>query len=681
MQPSRTVQRYPSLAILRCISVQSPSISPLYLILFVAAVLLITPRDARALMASDIEQHRLQYQHQRDLYAQAMKALDLNDIPLVSSLTSQLRSYPLYPYLIYQRHRLQLDKLDASTLKQFSTDFADSPLPSRLLGSWLGHLGKHKHWQLLLDNYQPQLANTSLQCLQLWALYQTGRSQEASNQVARLWTQGRSQPDSCDKLFAAWIKSSAFSEQYAWERFWLALANDNLGLAKYSSTFLHQPQWQKTAAQALQLHRKPEQLALIKIDPEIAGYQQLLQNSLNRLAKNDPALALRQLQRFNATLMLDAQEKQLLQRHFGLRLLRSYPESLETLNNQINPDQSDKILLEWQLRNLLLRKEWQAIDGLIDKLPEPERSSGRWRYWKARSLEAQPQAGTHQRAAALYNALANERSFYGFLSADKLGLEYSFNNQTELPDKPYLRELSQSPPMLRARELLYHQQRSDARREWHLATRNLSPQQLHQAAQLARQWGWYEQGISSAVSAQKWDDLLLRFPLAYGVEISQSAQRNSIDTSWIMAIARQESGFTPDARSTAGALGLMQLMPRTAKATAKKAKIRYRGPEQLTAPELNIKLGSHYLASLSRRYSNHRVLASAAYNAGPTRVNRWLEQRKDLPIDIWIETIPFDETRNYVQNILSFSLIYSDLLGLPKQLLRPQELQGEIPES
>ena len=174
---------------------------------------------------------------------------------------------------------------------------------------------------------------------------------------------------------------------------------------------------------------------------------------------------------------------------------------------------------------------------------------------------------------------------------------------------------------------------------------------------------------------------MLRFPLAYGVEIAESAQGNQIDTSWILAIARQESAFTPDARSPAGAMGLMQLMPRTAKETAKRAKVRYKGSHQLTEPELNLKLGSYYLASLSRRYAGHRVLASAAYNAGPGRVNSWLEQRQDLPIDIWIETIPFDETRNYVQNILSFSVIYSDMLGLPKQLLRAHELRGEIPKS
>lgn len=601
------------------------------------------------------------------------------DIEQAAPLIQQLSDYPLYPYLLYQRHRLQLDKLNTSTLQQFKDNFSDTPLPNKLHRAWLGHLGKRKQWQTLLDNYQPKLASTGLQCLQLWALHQTGRSTEAFSQVAPLWVQGRSQPKTCDKVFTAWLKSDAFAEQHAWDRFWLALTDNNPELAKNISKRLQQPNRILTAKQALQLHSKPEQLT--RLDPDTPNYQKLLRHSLNRLGRSDPAQALLQLRRFKDSLTIDPEQTQKLQRSIGLRLLRSYPESLDPLIKQINPDLDDKTLLEWQLRNLILTQDWEKIEHLIDQLPAPERFSGRWRYWKARSLETRSEPDPRERAQNIYAELANERSFYGFLSADKLGRGYSLNNQTELPDNLYLGQLSQSPSMLRARELFYHGQRSDARREWRRATRNLTAQQQHQAALMARQWGWYGQAIRSAITALKWNDLMLRFPMAYSREISNAAQSNKIDTSWILAIARQESAFISDARSPAGALGLMQLMPRTAKETANKAKLRYRGSHQLTQPELNVKLGSHYLASLSRRYSGHRVLASAAYNAGPGRVKGWLEQRKDLPIDIWIETIPFDETRNYVQNILSFSLIYSDMLGLPKQLLKPHEQWGAPPET
>ncbi|MEH6822881.1 MAG: transglycosylase SLT domain-containing protein [Motiliproteus sp.] len=678
MQPTRTALPYHSRTSLRGIGPQGVSIPHLQAILFAALLLLIIPRPASALAESEIDQRRHQLQQQRELYKQAHDALVQKKFKRATLLIQQLRSYPLYPYLLYQRHRLQLAKLNTRTLQQFKDNFADTPLPNKLHRAWLAHLGKRQQWPVLLNNYQPELANTSLRCQQLWALHQTGRSTEALQKVAPLWVQGRSQPKTCDKLFTAWLKSDTFTEQHAWDRFWLAMANNNPGLAKNISKRLQQPDRVFTAKQALQLYSKPEQLT--RLDPDAPNYQQLLQYSIKRLGRRDPAQALQQLQQFKDNLTMDPDQTQKLRHRFGLRLLRSYPEFLDPLIQQINPSLDDKTLLEWQLRNLILTQDWQKIEHLIDQLPAPERFSGRWRYWKARSLETRSEPDPQERAQNIYAELANERNFYGFLSADKLGRSYSLNNQTELPDNLYLGQLSQSPAMLRARELLYQGQRSNARREWRLATLNLTSQQQHQAALLARQWGWYEQAIRSAITAKKWNDLMLRFPLAYSRDISNSAQSNKIDTSWIMAIARQESAFTPDARSPAGALGLMQLMPRTAKETAKKAKVRYRGSYQLTQPGLNVKLGSYYLASLSRHYSGHRVLASAAYNAGPGRVKGWLEQRKNIPIDIWIETIPFDETRNYVQNILSFSLIYSDMLGLPKQLLKPHERWATPPK-
>ncbi|MEH6471717.1 MAG: transglycosylase SLT domain-containing protein, partial [Halopseudomonas sp.] len=444
---------------------------------------------------------------------------------------------------------------------------------------------------------------------------------------------------------------------------------------------LQQPEQKRIAEQALQLHRKPAQLAKTKLNPKSERYQDLVLHSLNRLGRSDPALALKQLQRFSDRLDLGIEQKQQLQRSFGLRLLRSYPPGLGAVIAQINPNLTDKALLEWQLRNLILRQDWQEVEQQLDQLPSSARFNDRWRYWRARALEARDEPNAHERASNIYSELASERSFYGFLAADKLGVGYQLNNQTESADRQFLQQLSSKTALIRARELFYHRQLIDARREWRQATRELTQSQHHQAARLARQWGWYEQAIRSSISARHWNDLMLRFPLAYGVEISDSAQANKIDMSWIFAIARQESAFTSDARSHAGAMGLMQLMPATAKETARRAKVRYRGPQQLTDPSLNVKLGSYYLASLSRRYQGHRVLASAAYNAGPGRVNQWLEQRKDLPIDIWIETIPFDETRNYVQNILSFSVIYSDFLGLPKQLLKPHEKKGAVPKT
>lgn len=634
---------------------------------------------ALALIDNRSPEQNKQLQQQRSQYQQAQKALQQKNFKAAAPLIKDLQQYPLYGYLIYQQHQLKLEQLNGKKMAQFHTDFADSPLPNRLHRSWLGRLAKRKQWDLLLKNYRPEIANTTLQCQQLWGLLQTGHPEQAFSQVAPIWLHGSSRPKACDELFNAWINRGGFTEQHAWDRFWLALNRNNAQLANYLTRYLKQPQRQKTAKQALWLHRNPKQLAKVKLDTNMPGYDQLVVHSINRLGRREPTLALVQLERFSPLLNISEQELQKLQRRFNLRLLKRYQPPQAAMIQQLNPKQQDAELTEWQLRNSILQQDWQVVDQQLAQLPLATRSKDRWRYWQARALISQTKPAAHDRAAQIYAELAQNRSFYGFMAADKLGSEYQFNNQPHGISQSELEQPSQHPGMIRARELFYHQQRTEARREWRKATQDFDSQQHHLAGQWAKQWGWHGQAIRSAISARRWNDLLLRFPLAYNPEIADSAESNNIDQSWIFAITRQESAFTPDARSHAGATGLMQLMPATAKETARKAKIRYRGSQQLIDPELNLKLGSSYLARLSRRYEGNRILASAAYNAGPHRVNGWLKLRSDLPADIWIETIPFDETRNYVQNVLSFALIYSDLLGLPKQLFKPNEQLATLP--
>ncbi len=618
-------------------------------------------------------------QQQRQLYQQASTALKQGKLKIAEPLIEQLTLYPLYPYLLYQRHLNQIEQLDSTSFNAFSDRFADTPLPNRLYRNWFNHLAKRKRWNTLLENFQPQRATTSQQCIQLWALLQTGAPEQAFNQVASLWVYGSSRPKACDPLFNAWINRGNFNEQHVWDRFWLALERNNSKLARYISKQLKDPQRKRTASQALSLHRKPKQLVQIKPNPNHEGYQQLVLHSLKRLGRTDPALALQQLERFSKPLALSIEQQQQLQRRFGLRLLKRYTPPESEVMEQITLNNNDHELAEWQLRNSILLQDWPTVEQQIEQLASPIRTKDRWRYWLARALKARSEPQAHDRAARLFSELSLNRSFYGFMSADILGNSYRLNHQTKPVDNPTLDQRAQLPGFARARELFHHQQRTEARREWRQASRGFSSQQHYQMAQVAQHWGWYEQAIRSAIAARQWNDLTLRFPLAYSPEIADSAESNDIEETWILAIARQESAFTPDARSHAGAMGLMQLMPSTAKETAKHAKIRYKGAQQLVDPALNLELGSSYLARLSRRYEGNRVLASAAYNAGPYRVNRWLEQRKDLPVDIWIETIPFDETRSYVQNVLSFAVIYSDRLGLPKQLFKPNEQLAALP--
>jgi soluble lytic murein transglycosylase len=231
----------------------------------------------------------------------------------------------------------------------------------------------------------------------------------------------------------------------------------------------------------------------------------------------------------------------------------------------------------------------------------------------------------------------------------------------------------QTPALLRAHEFHALGEAADGRREWQSALRDMTAEQQQNAALLAEQWGWHDRAIQTASKAGAWNDLQLRFPLAYRDLMQEAAHNTSLPTSWLYAITRQESTFMPDARSSAGALGLMQLMPDTAREVARGLRIKTSAAD-LQRPEPNIRLGSTYLSSMLKRYNGNRILATAAYNAGPGRVSRLVKsQQGTVPSDVWIETLPYRETREYVQNVLAFNVIYAKRMGREKPLVEKNE--------
>ena len=227
--------------------------------------------------------------------------------------------------------------------------------------------------------------------------------------------------------------------------------------------------------------------------------------------------------------------------------------------------------------------------------------------------------------------------------------------------------------IIRAREFFARGEYVNARREWYHAERLFSREELIAQAALARQMDWYFPAIRGISKAQHWDDLEIRFPLAYREPIVEQARLRQLNSTWVYAITRQESGFMTDARSHAGALGLMQLMPATARETARRYDIPLGNTNDVLLPERNIALGTAYLSQLYDLFEGNRVLASAAYNAGPGRVRQWTRDMPALPSDIWIETIPFDETRNYVQSVLTYGVIYGEKLGIKQSVMEQHE--------
>jgi len=333
----------------------------------------------------------------------------------------------------------------------------------------------------------------------------------------------------------------------------------------------------------------------------------------------------------------------------------------------------DEKISDWILRAAVREHDWQVINQLTNAMIEAhglESLTDRQRYWRA---HATLENGDPNSAERQWRALAAERSFYGFMSADLTGLDYSLNHSAIEVDDIELQELAKTPSMRRLREWLLLDEVYKANLEWNLLKRDLSQRQLLAAARLAQHWQAPNLAIQAAIAARYWNDIELRFPLEYRQEIDGITAPLGIDNSLVMSLTRQESAFNEKASSPVGALGLMQLMPKTARQIGKTLGLKV-SRSKLLEGDTNITLGSHYLDSLLDRYSGNTVLATAAYNAGPYRVDSWLQEVQNCQrIDTWIENIPYNETRHYVQNILTYRVIYDTLMGRPAQLMQPSE--------
>jgi len=288
-------------------------------------------------------------------------------------------------------------------------------------------------------------------------------------------------------------------------------------------------------------------------------------------------------------------------------------------------------------------------------MSEQQRNTPEWRYWRAIALI---ENGHHAAAETPLRELAAERSYYGFLAADELAQPYAFGHDRLDSDEETLERLASDPALVRARELFLVGLDGRGRSEWDAAIAWFTDAEKAQAAILADRWGWHSRAIATAAGIGHYDDLALRYPLPWQPSFERYAAAARIPANWAYGIARSESLFMRDLRSSAGAIGVMQLMPATGREVARTISLPYSGLDTLTDPENNIRLGTSYLASMMDRYAGNRVLATAAYNAGPRRVDAWLPVQGDVDARIWIENIPYNETRSYVRRVLAAETIF-----------------------
>ncbi|WP_428613520.1 transglycosylase SLT domain-containing protein [Shewanella sp.] len=603
-------------------------------------------------------------------YLDAREALSQNNQASYQQLRQQLEGYPLTPYLDYHANMDKIVDLPGNQALQAIKAFEGTPLYNSARHRYLENAGQRKQWRHFLALSPEAPRNISLQCYYYRAMLNQGETDSAYQGAKKLWLHGQSRPKECDPLFNAWEKAGHRSQTLLWSRMFLAFNSGEYSLLKYlaSKVTTHQ----KEAKLLLAVYQDPRSLRHSKrFRTKAVIYGDIVDAGLRRLARKDLIKAVKLYLSYEKSKRFSDYQDSKLGRYLIRRALISQePELKDFVDSRlpkIDSDDLKTLRLRWAIREA----DETNIDKYLPLLSEGTRNKARWQYWLARRLMDTQADG----ANSTLQSLSQERNFYGFTAAHLIDKPINLAQVDTLVDESLTSQLSIDPGLARVQELLALDKTIDARAEWVLLLGRHGKSLQAQYALLAKRNQWHALGVQASIQGQLWNDMQLRFPFAADEAFKRASKEAKVDIDEIRAIARRESAFYPFATSGVGARGLMQLMPGTAKETARKHGLSYRGSKSLYDVSLNTTLGSRYYKSLLERFDGNRILATAAYNAGPHRVKRWLEKSQGkLDAIAFIESIPFTETREYVQAVLSYRAIYQAKQQKPVALFSPQEL-------
>jgi soluble lytic murein transglycosylase len=608
-----------------------------------------------ALADSDAEQ-------QRELFRQVYSDVERGNWDAVDALGAEqrklLQDYVLWPDLRAAWFRAAIRTADRDSIEAFLDRYGALKPARELRYRYALHLADigllDRFLAVYTDNYQG-LGVATLDCIALHAEIETGNGDGIASRGRELWLTGHSQADDCDPVFEHMREHGQLTEDDYRARYALAIEAREFSRARWLARSLDEASLQQ-ANDWLQAQSAPERF--VETYGQNAGSERLqeqLAYAIARITYRDPAKALELWNGLQDSVRFPASIRHSTLRHIALWTARdNLPGGYELLTN-LPPEARDAEVMRWRARVSLRAERWADLLNDISAMTADEQNSEEWRYWRGMALA---RTGEDDAADNVFRTLAGERSYYGFLAADELGVAYSFDHDTLKGDEGVIEMLSRRDDLVRARELFLVGLDSRGRSEWDGAVAGLSAAEKTQAAVLAHRWGWHSRAIATAAAAGQYDDLALRYPLPFRESFEQHASSASIPATWALGVARSESLFMRDVRSRAGAVGLMQLMPATGREVARQIQLAYSGLDTLTDPNHNIRLGTSYLGSMVERYAGNHVLATAAYNAGPHRVDRWLPQSEVVDARIWIENIPFNETRKYVRRVMAAETIF-----------------------
>jgi len=592
----------------------------------------------------------------------------------LSEYMQQLQSqhYLLAPYTEYWLILLSLNEADNKTVVDFINAYSDYPFADKLRGEYLKKLAKEQDWSAFaaeLPNYKQEDAAVACYAAEANAILGDAKSLEAAK---TLWMQGKEQPSSCNSLFDRMQAANVLSEEDIWARFRLALTDNRISLAKgilqRSKTF--------EASQTKlidKVYANPSTaLAKKTISFKTRLGRELNLMALNRVARTNSQQALSLFNGVEGAIQAD--DKKFFYGRLALHAAQRHePQALEWF--KLAGDSLNKDQIAWYARAALRDKNWQSLLAVIAKMDAAQSEEAVWRYWKARALKTQKQL---LEANTLFAKLSTERHYYGWLAQDELEGFITAPLNTYKTTEDDVQAIATLPAIQRALSLQRLDFVWEAKSEWAMAINGFDDAQLLAAAEFASRQKWHDLTIVTADKTTELHDFALRYPTPYRNLFKSAASEQEIDEAWIYGITRQESRFMVAAKSGVGAAGLMQLMPATAKWIAGKAGVENYHNGMIHEMDTNIALGTYYMRYTLDLMNGQSVMATAAYNAGPSRAKKW---QADVPLEgaIYAETIPFNETRTYVQRVMANAHLYAHQLGLKPMTLK-QRL-GVIPSN
>lgn len=562
---------------------------------------------------------------------------------------------PLWGWIEYAALRRDIDTLDAARAQAFLTRYKGQPVAAAFREVWLAATARREDWLAFTSAWTPGITSDALQCADLKARQALGRADAAWTEAAQaLWRKsGKSLPTACDAPMAVLATQGDLPPALRWERIDRAIEAGEPGVIRAAARGLPAEE-QALAEDYAAFLEAPHERALAW--PKTARSRVVASHGLARLAKDAPADAEVQLAKYAPALAFESADRARVLHAIALWSVASYaPESARRLA-AVPVDAYDERLHEWRVREAMARSDWPGALAALRLMPPAQRGDSRWQYFEARLSELTGDRGTAER---LYAEAARKPEFHGFLAADRIKQPYALCPLNPADDRATKAKVARDPALARALALYRLGRPGWAQREWDDALTRFDDAQRRMAVAEAQAHGWFDRAVFNLGKPR--DELRLyhlRFPLHHDAAIRREATRHNIDPAWVAAEIRAESIFNPTARSSANAMGLMQVLPATGAAVATRIGLPWSGPDMLYDPDTNIAIGTAYLRQLMDQYGGQPYFTIAGYNAGPAPLARWQAQRPGMDPDFWIETISYKETREYVARVLAFSVIY-----------------------